>query len=53
MPDISETIEKLKLREERINKRIEKLKTDLDVTRGRLRDIKKRLRAAEREAKKK
>lgn len=53
MPDISGTIVKLRDREERLVKRIEKLKGDVKTNQERLRAVRKDLRAAEREAKKK
>lgn len=52
MPDLNERIEKLKAREDRMNKRIAKLIDDLATTKLRLREVKKQLRASERLAKK-
>jgi predicted nucleic acid-binding Zn-ribbon protein len=44
-------IEKLRTREERLNKRIEKLTDDLANNKLRLRDVRKQIRASERLAK--
>jgi uncharacterized protein YoxC len=52
VPDLTEQIEKLKAQEERITKKIEKLTDDLANNKLRLREVRKRIRANERLAKK-
>ena len=52
MVDLAERIEKLKAREEQMNKQIEKLTNDLATKKLKLRDLRKQIRANERLAKK-
>jgi prefoldin subunit 5 len=50
--DLAERIEKLKAKEEQMNKQIEKLTNDLATKKLKLRDLRKQIRANERLAKK-